>query len=206
MSGYIKLFRSIENWEWYTDLPTFKLFTHCLIRANHKPKKWHGITIESGTFVTSYERLSRETGLSVRSVRTSLDKLKLTGEVTSHATNRFTLISVVKWADYQSQEDEDDKQNDTQPVTQTTNKRQTNDKQTTTNKNDKNEKNNNKDPIEVNNNAREAFSDYAGMSLTEAYIRIKQKPFTEPLTEEEKRIVREFDHAKEEDHEDEDHT
>lgn len=151
MEGYVKLFRSIEKWEWYTDTDTKCLFLHCLIKANHHPRKWHGIIIEAGSFVTSYEHLSTETGISVRSLRTSLNKLKSTGELTSHSTNRFTVINVAKWRDYQSQDDINDTPVVNQKETQETSNRQTTDKQPTTNKNDKNyknEKNKNKDYVE----------------------------------------------------------
>ena len=141
MAGYVKLYRKLESWEWYTDIPTKVLFLHCLLRANHKPNKWRGMTIEAGSFVTSYSKLSSETGLSVREVRTSLNRLKSTSEVTHETTSEFSVINVVKWADYQGYDDESDKVIDTPNDNQATSERQANDKRTTTNKNDKNIKN-----------------------------------------------------------------
>ncbi len=194
MAGYVKLFRSIESWEWYTDVNTSKLFLHCLIKANHKPAKWRGIVIEAGSFVTSVGKLSKETGLSVRSIRTSLERLKSTSELTSKTTNRFTQIFVVKWRDYQSQEELEDKQSDTQNGNRVTSERQTNDKQTTTNKNDKNEKNKKNEENKENTYDAEAREGtearYSGLSIEEAFRQIALKPFTEPLTEEEVRIIR----------------
>ena len=140
MNGYIKLHRKLISWEWYTDQNTFKLFIHCLLMANHKPNKWRGIVIDTGEFVTSLEKLSVDTGMTIRQVRTSLQKLVSTEEIEKKTTSQFTQIKVLKYCDYQTSEIENDKQN----VTQTTNKRQTNDKQTTTNKNDKNIKNDKK--------------------------------------------------------------
>ena len=127
MAGYIKLYRQLEIWEWYTDIPTKVLFIHCLIRANHKPNKWRGMTIETGSFVTSYSKLSSETGLSVRAVRTSLNRLKSTSEVTHETTSEFSIINIVKWADYQGYDDLPDKANDTPSDNQTTSERQAND-------------------------------------------------------------------------------
>lgn len=141
MAGYVKLYRKLESWEWYTDIPTKVLFLHCLLRANHKPNKWRGMMIEAGSFVTSYSKLSSETGLSVREVRTSLNRLKSTSEVTHETTSEFSVINVVKWADYQGYDDESDKAIDTPNDNQATSERQANDKRTTTNKNDKNIKN-----------------------------------------------------------------
>lgn len=133
MSGYIKLYRSLLDWEWYSDLNVCRLFLYCLLRANHKTEKWQGIVINAGQFVTSYENLSIETGLSVRQIRTALNKLKTTGELTNKTTSRYSMITIKNWDLYQA----NDKQNDKQA----TNKRQANDKQATTNNNEKNEKN-----------------------------------------------------------------
>lgn len=140
-SGWIKLHRSIKDWEWYSDVNAFRVFTHLLLSANHKDGKWRGIEIKRGQFLTSLQHLSDETGLSVRSIRTTLKRLKSTGEVTSEATSRFTLLTVCNYGTYQSEESASDTQGDTQGDKRVTNKRQASDKQVTTNKNDKNKKN-----------------------------------------------------------------
>lgn len=133
MQGYIKLYREILDWEWYNDINVKILFLHCLLKANHQDKKWQGVVIPKGSFITSYENLSIETGLTVRQVRVAIDKLKMTGEMAHKGQARYSIITIKNWDKFQ----ENDKQNDKQM----TNKRQTNDKQMTTNKNDKNEKN-----------------------------------------------------------------
>ena len=141
MNGYIKLFRSIEKWEWYTDVNTKTLFIHCLIKANHKDAKWRGIHIPAGSFISSYAKLSKETGLSVMSVRTSLKRLKSTGELTHETTSDYSLINLVNWSQYQSDDDEDNTEDNTLPNKQVTSNQQASNKQVTTNKNEKNEKN-----------------------------------------------------------------
>ena len=73
--GFVPIWRTLLSWEWYTDLKTFKLFMHLLLRANHETKKWHGIEIVTGTLISSRENLAKESGLSVQSVRTALKKL-----------------------------------------------------------------------------------------------------------------------------------
>jgi hypothetical protein len=138
-NGFIVVYRSLLEWEWYSDANTTRLFLHCLLRANHKDKAWQGINIERGSFVTSYQNLSAETSLSVRQIRTSLNKLKTTGELTIKTSTKNTVIAINNYDDYQSI----DKQNDKRA----TNERQTNDKRTTTNNNDNNVNNINKDII-----------------------------------------------------------
>lgn len=137
---YIKLYRKITEWEWYTDVNTCKLFIHILLRATAKPRNFKGEEVPIGSFTTSVEILASETGLTTRQVRTSLDKLKKTGEITVKTTNKFTHIFVIKWGDYQGFIEIDDKQ--------MTNKCQTNDKQMTTIK----EYKESKERKEINNN------------------------------------------------------
>ena len=124
MEGFIYLHRKMLDWEWYDDINTCRVFLHCLFRANWKPCKWHGVDIEPGQFITSLQNLAVETGLSVRQIRTALDHLISTGEVTSKSQSKFRIITVNNWDRYQAS----DKQVDKQP----TSKRQGSDKVATT--------------------------------------------------------------------------
>ena len=81
-NGWIKLHRKLEKWEWYQDSKTFHLFIHLILQANHQPKKWRGIMIERGQFITGLHSLKSQTGISIQSTRTSLERLKSTSEIT----------------------------------------------------------------------------------------------------------------------------
>lgn len=122
--GYIKLDRRILDWEWYSDINTTRLFVHLLLRANWKEGRFQGREIERGSLVTSLGKLSEETGLSVREVRTALNHLKETHEVTSEGHSKYTVITIKNYCFYQ----DSDMISDKQP----TSKRQTKDKQATT--------------------------------------------------------------------------
>lgn len=102
-SGFIQLHRKLTEWEWYDDISTFKLFIHCLLKANYKPKNWRGIDIKRGEFVTSISKLSLETGLSIKQVRSSIDKLVKTKELGKRTTSLNTCISVVQYDNYQNE-------------------------------------------------------------------------------------------------------
>ena len=140
MAGrFIKLYDKILNWEWYSDINTFRLFVHLLLKANYKDLKFEGKKILRGQLVTSLVKLSSQTGLSVRQVRVSLDKLKLTGEVTSTAFSKYRIITIVRYDEYQANDKQDDKQMTTKVSgkwqaddKQMTSKRQADDKQMTT--------------------------------------------------------------------------
>jgi hypothetical protein len=116
MSGYIKLFRQLKEWEWYSDSNVKSLFLHCLLSANYKDKNWKGIEIKRGQFLTSLKHLADELGLSVQNIRTALEKLIKTGEVTKQPTSTYTLITVCKFDSYQCLEDDTNKQTNT-PLT-----------------------------------------------------------------------------------------
>jgi DNA-binding transcriptional MerR regulator len=98
---YIKLFRRLLKWEWYTDVNTKVLFIHCLLKANWKDGSWHGYTYKRGQFITSLASLSRETGLTVKEVRTALKHLERTGEVASWHDSKIRIITVISYDQYQ---------------------------------------------------------------------------------------------------------
>lgn len=121
MNGWIKLHRSILEWEWYNDNNTKIVFLHLLLTANHKEKKWQGITIKRGQKLTSLQHLAEETNLSMQQVRTALDKLKSTNEITTKSTNRNTLITIEKYSDYQDKDEDNNKQGNIRRNNRTTN-------------------------------------------------------------------------------------
>lgn len=129
---YINVYRSLLQWEWYKDTSTKVLFLHCLLRANHKPRSWQGIKLKQGEFITSLDHLAHETGLSIQNIRTSLKKLKMTKEITTETTNRYTKINVTKYSLYQNGKIETNKQNNKE----ITNNQQTTNKQLTTDNKD----------------------------------------------------------------------
>ena len=104
MSGFITLHRKLLDWEWYNDINTKTLFIHCLLKANWEDKNWRGLNIKRGSFVTSYDGLSKETNLTIQQIRTAIFKLSKTQEINIQTTNKYTLLSVVKYEDYQSLE------------------------------------------------------------------------------------------------------
>jgi DNA-binding Lrp family transcriptional regulator len=117
--GWVSLHRKFIEWEWYDDINTKVLFIHCLIKANWKDKQWRGNTIKRGSFITSLNNLSNETGLSLQNVRTSLSKLQSTGEINKVTTSVNTTIIISNYNDYQ------DANKEVTNDQQTTNKRLT---------------------------------------------------------------------------------
>ena len=124
MAGdYIKLSRKLLDWEWYDDMKISRLFLHFLLKANWKDGKFKGVDVPRGSFVSSVNKLSEQTGLSTQEVKTAICKLKSTNEITNKATTKFTVFAVVNYNLYQTSN-----QQINQPITneqQTSNKRAT---------------------------------------------------------------------------------
>lgn len=162
-NGWIKLHRKILDWEWFTSPSTLQLFIYLLLRANKEDKKWRGILIKRGQLVTSAATISEETKLSTQQVRTSLNRLKSTNEITSKTTNRFTLVTVCKYESYQLY-DETEQQTKQQALQQTNNKQITNKQQQL--KNNKNIRNNKKESILTNVRIDEKATDAPVVATT----------------------------------------
>ena len=120
---FIKLYDQILKWEWYKNPNTFRLFIHLLLRANYCDLRFEGRTIKRGQLVTSLPSLALETGLSVREIRTAIDHLKSTGELTDTSTSKYRVITIVNYDRYQD--------SDRQVDSQATGERQASDRQAT---------------------------------------------------------------------------
>lgn len=169
-SGWIKLHRKFLEWEWYGDHKVVSLFVHCLLKANHKKKNWRGNEIPRGTFITSYETLQKETGLSIRELRTAFTKLESTGEIDKRSTALNSWVKVTNYNDYQDCDKAE------------TSKRQRSDKGATTTKNDNNEK-----------NEKEV---YAFEDFWDDYGNKKERPYCEDkwqsISDKDKKLIKDF--------------
>ena len=128
-NGWIKVHRRIKKWGWYSSPPTFNLFIHLLINANFEESEFMGHKIPAGSVVFGLKSWERKTGHSVNQLRTALEHLISTREITIRTTNKFSVISIINWEQYQ--------ENHTQNHKRGTNEAQTDHKQTTTSKEEK---------------------------------------------------------------------
>ncbi len=101
MIGWIKIHRKLLEWEWYDEPNTFRLFIHLLIKANRTKKKYRGEIINIGCIMTGQDLLSIELKLSRQKIRTALNNLKSTNEITIKTTTKGSVIQLVKYKSYQ---------------------------------------------------------------------------------------------------------
>ena len=118
--GFIKLHRSILDWEWFQDDKTFKVFLYLLLNANWEDSRFRGYDIPRGSLVIGYTALSKRLGISKQSVRTAISHLKSTGEITLKSTNKFSIATIVNWEKYQGRNESVNTQTNTQLNTQST--------------------------------------------------------------------------------------
>jgi hypothetical protein len=107
MSGWIKLHRSLIEWEWYDDVNTRLVFIHCLLQANFKDRSHKGTMFERGSFPCGRDQLAKDVGITTQQLRTSIRKLTSTGEITIKSTNKGTKITLCNYEGYQDMQPAD---------------------------------------------------------------------------------------------------
>jgi predicted transcriptional regulator len=135
-NGFVKLPRTILEWEWYDHPDVFRIYIHLLIKVNYAPARWRGIDILEGEHITSTGKLSMELNMSEFKVRESLLKLEKTGFLKKTTTNKFTKLKLLQYGADANNTDLKLKPN----AVQTPDKVQSKQNQTTTKKNNKENK------------------------------------------------------------------
>ena len=134
--GWIKIHRSLLNWEWWDDPVMVKAFLCMLFLCSTQVRRHHGRELAPGQFVTSRQMLAAFIGISEQQVRTVIRRMRQTGEIIVESTKQQTLISIVHWDEYQNRQVPDkpiDGIEFRQPASnqQTTNEQPTSNQQTT---------------------------------------------------------------------------
>lgn len=124
-NGWIKIHRKITDWEWYSDSAVRSVFFDLLIHASHNDYRWKGQMIKRGQIIFGRKEAALRLGISEQSIRTAITKLKSTNEITSKSTNRFTVITLINYTKYQSNDSVSNQQINQQINIQTTNNQPT---------------------------------------------------------------------------------
>lgn len=156
--GWIKLYRqSVEN-GWLQNHKLWAFWSYCLLKASHKKSTimvgFQRVDLEPGQFIFGRKKASFDLKLSEQEVRTCLKHLENYENITIKSTNKYTLVTLNKWEQFQG-EDIADNQQINQHVTSS---QPTSNQQVTTNKNDKNYKNEKKEEIVLSDSKESAPS------------------------------------------------
>lgn len=145
MQGWIKLHRKIRLNPVFADMNLLRLWLICLTEATHKEYDAlvgrQVVKLEPGQFITGRfdlhkmfnEGLKKSDRASEYTVWRWLLTLQELEFLSIKSSNKFSIVSIVKWAEYQFTEQENEQQ--------MSNKRAANEQQMSTNKNVKKEKN-----------------------------------------------------------------
>ena len=177
--GFIKLFRSLLEWGYIGNPKMLQLWIVLLLLASHNEKNWQDIEIAPGQIVTSVRKICLITLQSEKTTRNCLEKLKKGKQIDIQTTNRYTLITICNWENYQGY-------GDTVKGEQRANKGQTKGKQRATNKNDKNKKNYKNKEKEINKekeSPQNSFSVPDEISLAWNGYADMRKSIKKPMTE-----------------------
>ena len=101
--SWVKLFRKITEWGWWSDDAVFRFFVGIILLANYKDGEFKGQTIKRGSFITSIPNLCTYFQMSERKIRRCLKNLKESGEILDEANNHFRKITIINYNEYQDE-------------------------------------------------------------------------------------------------------
>ena len=169
MEGWIKLYRKLIENPIFLKPELLQLFIYCLLKANHETQRiiFNGqeIEIKPGQFITGREVMGRDLKQNPITTYKRLKVLENLQILNIKSNNKFSVVTVVNWGLYQSEEmKRNSKRN---------NKGTTKEQQGNTNKNDKNDKNEKNIYIGLSENMKNAINDFIEM----------RKKIRKPMTE-----------------------
>lgn len=144
MNGWIKLHRKILDSPVFAEPGMLKLWVYCLLKATHKSREvllgQSVIKLEPGQFITGRNSLAKDYNSGIKPKNQVSEStlwrwlllLENAGNLNIKKTNKYSIVTIGKWAFYQELEQED--------ISKMNSKRTTDEQQMNTNKNVKNEK------------------------------------------------------------------
>ena len=128
--SYIKLFRKLLNSPIFENEKALKIWIWCLLKATHKERLLlvgqQEVNLEKGQFVFGRKKASEELKMSESTIYKYIKLLEKLQMISINSNNKFSVITVEKWEEYQIEELKDN------------NKVTTKEQQSNTNKNVKN--------------------------------------------------------------------
>ncbi|MAT59184.1 MAG: hypothetical protein CMF23_14525 [Ignavibacteriae bacterium] len=106
MLGYVKLYRQSIESSVFQNANLWKVWTYCLMRANHKENKilFHGdeITLTPGEFVVGRIGGSKDCNMKQSTFRDQLKKLQKLEMIDVISDNKKSVIKIQNWNKYQN--------------------------------------------------------------------------------------------------------
>lgn len=141
MQGWIKVHRKLLTSEVFRNEKLLKIFMYCLLKATHTDHDFlvgkQIVSLSPGQFVFGRKKAAQELEMNESTVRDYMNVLKKQSIIDIKSTNKYSVITIVNWGFYQT----DDEKPDSKHANKMTTEYQQND----TYKNVKNEKNEKED-------------------------------------------------------------
>ena len=121
-NGFVWLWRKSIGTRAFKNPELWKVWTWCLMKANHK-EKWVPfrtgksileINVQPGQFIFGRKTASKELDMPESSVRNRMAKLKKMENIDIKEDSQYSIISIINWISYQANEEEEDSQKDRQ--------------------------------------------------------------------------------------------
>jgi len=103
--GWVRFYRkSIDSSVWKNPI-IWMVWSWCLLKANHEdtnfPFNGNDLEIKSGQFITGRNKAIKELPISAQNWKTAIAYLKSTNRIDIKPTNKFSIIIVLNWEEYQ---------------------------------------------------------------------------------------------------------
>lgn len=101
MEGWIKLYRSLLDWRWYSNPNILRVYLHLLLKANFVEKDFENSRILPGQVAVSPRKIGEDLNLTKDQVKYALKKLIQTDEITKEGKSKYTIVTIVNYRKYQ---------------------------------------------------------------------------------------------------------
>lgn len=106
--SWIKLYRKILKSPIWENEKALKVWIWCLVKATHEEREQlvgkTVVKLEKGQFVTGRKKASEELNMKERTVYDYFKLLEKLQMISVNSNNKFSVITVEKWEDYQIEE------------------------------------------------------------------------------------------------------
>lgn len=107
-TSYIKLFRKLLNSPIFENEKALKIWIWCLLKATHKEREQlvgqRIVSLKKGEFIFGRKQASEELKMTESTIYKYIKLLEKLQMISIKSNNKFSIVSIEKWEDYQIEE------------------------------------------------------------------------------------------------------
>lgn len=89
------------SWSWMKNSEMVSLWVYLLLTAQYEDTYEEGVYLKRGQVKFGRKKASQDLGISETTIRTCIKRLKMAQQITTKPTNKYTIITILKYDDYQ---------------------------------------------------------------------------------------------------------